>query len=222
MIRLFAFLAAAGIIGAIVWLLYTEKPVVNLRVLKDRNFAIGTVVIFGIGSILYSSAVLIPQLAQQWLGYTATWAGLVLSPGALMIICSSRSSPGLCCPTSRRATSSRSGSSRWAALCSTRTRSRPQVDFTTLALMRAAQTVGLAFLFVPNSTIAYSTLPKELNTDASALYTMFRNISGSVGISLSTAMVAERDAGAPGASGRPSDAVESELSGAARALQTHA
>ena len=68
----------------------------------------------------------------------------------------------------------------------------PQVDFTTLALMRAAQTFGLAFLFVPNSTIAYSTLPKELNTDASALYTMFRNIAGSVGISISTSMVAER------------------------------
>src|SRR5947209_20170317 len=58
--------------------------------------------------------------------------------------------------------------------------------------MRAGQTLGLAFLFVPNSTIAYSTLDKRLNGDASALYTMFRNIAGSVGISLATAMVQER------------------------------
>ena len=47
-------------------------------------------------------------------------------------------------------------------------------------------------MFVPISTLAYVTLPKELNGDAAALYTMFRNVSGSIGISLSTAMVTER------------------------------
>ena len=53
--------------------------------------------------------------------------------------------------------------------------------------MRAAQSFGIALLFVPISTISYVTLPKELNGDAAALYTMFRNVSGSIGISLSTA-----------------------------------
>jgi DHA2 family multidrug resistance protein len=52
--------------------------------------------------------------------------------------------------------------------------------------------LGLAFLFVPNSTISYATLPKELNGDASALYVMLRNIAGSIGIALATAMVAQR------------------------------
>jgi DHA2 family multidrug resistance protein len=68
----------------------------------------------------------------------------------------------------------------------------PQMDFWTLALFRAFQTVGLAFLFVPNSTLSYSTLPRSLNADATALYSMFRNISGSVGIAIVTAMGAER------------------------------
>ena len=58
--------------------------------------------------------------------------------------------------------------------------------------MRAAQSFGLAFLFVPISTIAYSTLPKELNGDAAALFTMFRNLAGSIGISAATALVTER------------------------------
>ena len=44
---------------------------------------------------------------------------------------------------------------------STRTRLTPQIDFRTLALFRAFQTVGLAFLFVPNSTLSYSTLPRR-------------------------------------------------------------
>ena len=52
--------------------------------------------------------------------------------------------------------------------------------------------MGLAFLFVPNSTLSYSTLPRSLNADATALYSMFRNISGSVGIAVVTAMGAER------------------------------
>ena len=59
-------------------------------------------------------------------------------------------------------------------------------------MMRTAQTTGLAFLFVPISTIAYITLPRELNGDATALFTMFRNVFGSIGISLATAMITER------------------------------
>ena len=114
--------ATVGIAGAIAWLLYTDKPVVNLRVFKDRNFAVGCVVIFSIGAILYSSAVLIPQLAQQVLGYTATLAGLLLSPGALVI---DPADPGrrrvCCCPTCRRASSSPSASSPWAARSPMRT-----------------------------------------------------------------------------------------------------
>ena len=58
-------------------------------------------------------------------------------------------------------------------------------------MMRASQTVGLAFLFVPISTIAYATLPKELNGDATALFTTFRNVFGSLGISVSTALVSQ-------------------------------
>jgi DHA2 family multidrug resistance protein len=59
-------------------------------------------------------------------------------------------------------------------------------------MMRSAQTAGLAFLFVPISTIAYATLPRELNGDATAFFTMVRNVFGSIGISVSNAMITER------------------------------
>ena len=58
--------------------------------------------------------------------------------------------------------------------------------------MRATQTLGLAFLFVPTSTISYSTMPRALNSDASSLYVMLRNVAGSIGISLATAGITER------------------------------
>ena len=60
-----------GIIGAILWELREKEPVVDLRMLKDRNFAIATMAMFFLGFVLYSSTVLIPQLLQQLLGYTA-------------------------------------------------------------------------------------------------------------------------------------------------------
>jgi DHA2 family multidrug resistance protein len=67
----------------------------------------------------------------------------------------------------------------------------PQLDFYHLVLFRAAQTAALALLFVPISTIAYATVPPELNGDATALFSMSRNVFGGIGISVSTALVTE-------------------------------
>jgi DHA2 family multidrug resistance protein len=58
--------------------------------------------------------------------------------------------------------------------------------------MRMAQTFGLAFLFAPISAVTYASLPNEKNGDAAALFTMFRNVAGSIGISVATALVTQR------------------------------
>ncbi len=85
-IWLMALVAFLGIFGAIGWLLVAKKPIVDLDVFKDRNFSAGCIMIGATGAILYASAVIIPQFAQQTLNYTATWAGLVLSPGGVAVI----------------------------------------------------------------------------------------------------------------------------------------
>jgi DHA2 family multidrug resistance protein len=191
-IRLMAALTVLGISSAIVWLLYAKRPVVDLRVFADRNFAVGSIVVVLTFSVLYGSAVLIPQLAQQRLGYTATWAGLILSPGGLVVLMLIPVVSRLFMPHMQTRYIIGIGIFSLAAALAYATRLTPTMSFYDLVALRAAQTFGLAFLFVPNSTITYSTLPKSLNTDASSLYVMLRNISGSVGISLSTAMVQER------------------------------
>ena len=68
----------------------------------------------------------------------------------------------------------------------------PDLDFWTLAKMRAFQTTGLAFMFVPISTITFATLPRSSNADGSALFTMSRNYFGSLSISAATALVQNR------------------------------
>jgi DHA2 family multidrug resistance protein len=185
-----AVLGVVGMVTAVCWLNWTRKPIVNLAVFRDRNFAVGCLMTSACFAILYASAVIIPQLAQTALGYTATLAGFILSPGALIltmlipivqrtmpyvqtrvIICFGFIILGCSLVYSNGIT--------------------PTVDFATLAKMRMFQTLGLAFLFVPIQTIAFATLPKELNGDGAALNTMFRNVCGSVGISLATAQVTQ-------------------------------
>jgi DHA2 family multidrug resistance protein len=142
-------------------------------------------------SILYASAVVLPQLAQQVLGYTATLAGLILSPGAFLIV--------LLIPLANK----------WQTVTPTKYiicfgffcigcamvyshNLTPDIDFGTLTLMRAAQAGGLAFIFAPLTTVAFATIDPKDNGDATALFTMFRNVAGSIGISVSTAMITQR------------------------------
>ncbi|HTZ69636.1 MAG TPA: DHA2 family efflux MFS transporter permease subunit [Acetobacteraceae bacterium] len=190
-IRVMFLLAFLGILGAVGWLITTERPVVNLRVLMNRNFALGATLVGCMSFVLYSSAVVMPQFAQQVIGYTATQAGLILSPGGVVIILLipivTRILPLV--PT-RYLVAFGFTAMGFALLFSSVL--VPQIAFRHLALMRIAQTTGLAFLFVPISTIAYSTVPRDLNGDAAALYTMFRNVIGSIGISTATALIQQR------------------------------
>jgi MFS transporter, DHA2 family, multidrug resistance protein len=190
-IVIMAMLSVTGLVGAAVWLSVAKKPIISLAIFKDKNFTGGCVMIGCVGAILYASSVIIPQYAQQVLGYTATWAGMILSPGGLIII--------MLIPLVGRLMN----------VIQTRyiiaigffllglsfiysSRLVLNITYLQLVMIRSSQTVGLAFLFVPISTITYSTLPRELNGDATSLFSMFRNVAGSIGIAGSTALIQQR------------------------------
>jgi DHA2 family multidrug resistance protein len=79
-IRLLAVLAAVGFCVFVAWELTDEHPVVDLSLFKGRNFTAGVIAIALGYDIFFGSVVLMPLWMQQWLGYTATWAGLVTAP----------------------------------------------------------------------------------------------------------------------------------------------
>jgi DHA2 family multidrug resistance protein len=186
-----AILSAIGIVTAVIWLLWARRPVVDLRVFTNRNFAVGSITTAGTFGILYASAVIIPQLAQVVLGYTATWAGLLLSPGALLLTFLIPIMQRIMPFVQTRLIVFVGFIVLGCSLIYSHT-VPPDVSFRALALMRITQTVGLAFLFVPIQTIAFATIPKELNGDAAALNIMLRNVAGAVGISLATANITDR------------------------------
>src|SRR5215470_13364367 len=85
-IQVFFVLMLIGIVAGIIWEYRQQHPVVDLRMLKDRNFAVATLAMFFLGFVLYASTVLIPQFLQEMMGYTAELAGLALSPGGAVIM----------------------------------------------------------------------------------------------------------------------------------------
>ena len=184
-------LAFLGIFGAICWLLTAKKPIINLDVFKDKNFTTGCILIGAMGLILYASSVIIPQFAQSVLGYNALLSGLILSPGGVVVIILIPFVGMLMKVVQTRYIVMFGFFFMGCALVYS-SGLVPYIDFKTMVVMRSAQTAALGFLFVPISTIAYLTLPMRYRSDGAALFSMFRNVFGSVGISLSQALVTER------------------------------
>jgi DHA2 family multidrug resistance protein len=191
-IRILYGVSLVGFIVGIVYLLNARNPVVNLRVFRDRNFALGTVAIGLMGFVLYASAVIIPQFAQTELSYTATWAGLALAPGALVLIALIPVAGRIMKFVPVKYVIAAGGLALSGALFFS-DNLVPNLDFFHLWIFRSAQTAALALLFVPISTAAYLTLPEDEHGDGAALFTMSRNVVGGIGISVSTALITNHE-----------------------------
>jgi DHA2 family multidrug resistance protein len=78
--------AAVALIIFVFWEWRQKHPILELKLFRERSFAIAALMMFVLGVILYGSTTLLPLFLQELLGYTAQLAGMVLSPGALAIL----------------------------------------------------------------------------------------------------------------------------------------
>ena len=190
-IQLFTMVAVVGLAAFIIWELREQNPVLNLRLFKNRNFAVSNLLMFTLGAVLYGTTVLIPQFLQTVMGYTAQLSGEVLSPGGLVIMAMM---PIVGVLVSRVDARKLIGFGFIALAVSTYHMSslNLDIDFKTAMMYRIYQSVGLAFLFVPINTICYVGVPQEQNNQISAMINLMRNLGGSFGISFITTMIARR------------------------------
>ncbi|MGB8682562.1 MAG: DHA2 family efflux MFS transporter permease subunit [Candidatus Binatus sp.] len=190
-IATFLAIAVIAIAIAIWWEWRHDDPVVELTLLRERNFAIANVYYFLFAFGLFGSTVLIPEMLQTLYGYTATDAGLVLGPGAAVVT--------LMAPLVVRILP-RIGAKRMLAFSFTiaalsffyYSGMTPETDYFHFALARAFQGFGYAFMFVPVTQLAYSYLPKNKNNKGSSLTNLCRNWGASFGISFVTTMLERR------------------------------
>src|SRR5947209_12932273 len=184
-------ISAASLLFVIWWEWRQKDPVIDLHLFRERTFAAANFLMFMLGFALLGSTLLLPLFMQTLLGYTAQQAGMALSPGGFTIM--------VLMPIVgfmlTRYDARRLMVFGLAVLSFSlfhMTGFDLGVDFRTVVLARMIQSVGMAFLFVPINTAAYSFLPREKNNAASGLVNLARNIGGSVGISLVTTMLARR------------------------------
>lgn len=184
--NLIRYWAAATVISVIVlvfWELRHREPVVNLRVLKNRNLVLGSVMglIFGIS--LFGTTFILPQFTQNLLGYPALESGLALAPRGLMLLIF-MPIVGWAYPRVGARSMVMAGIviimySYWELTGLTVT-----AGFDDLVLPLLVMGVGMPCMFVPLSTVSLSTLEKSQMTDASALYTLARRVGGNIGYSV--------------------------------------
>jgi DHA2 family multidrug resistance protein len=190
-IVVFLSVAVVALIAAVIWEWRHPDPVVEIRLLADRNFAIANFYYFLFGFALFGSTVLIPQMLQSLYGYTATDAGLVLGPGAFVIVALAPLIVRIL-PRVGIKPLIFVGYVIFAVAMWRYSTIDPGTDYKHVALLRALQGLGIAPLFVPVSQLAYSFLPKSKNNKASSLTNLFRNQGGSVGIAFVTTVLARR------------------------------
>ena len=190
-ITTFLIVAVVAITLAVWWEWHHHDPVVELTLLRERNFAIACVYYFVFAFGLFGSTVLIPEILQTLFGYTATDAGLVLGPGAAVITVLA---PFVVRIVPRIGAKRLLGASFTIAALSMFYYSRltTQTDYFHFALARAYQGFGYAFMFVPVTQLAYSYLPKNKNNKGSSLTNLCRNWGGSFGIAFVTTMLERR------------------------------
>ncbi len=219
----FAIVAALALVAFVVWEWRQEHPVVDVRLFRERSFAAANLMMLVLGIALFGSTVLLPQYMQVWMGYSAQQAGEALSPGGIVVI--------VLLPLVGRLVSK--VDARWliafgfavlsAALFHMVHTLYPGIDFRTAVTMRAMQSVGLAFLFVPINSVVYAGVPPEKNNAVSGIVNLSRNMGGDIGIAFVTTLVARRsqfhqarlaEAVTPG-----SETVIARLAGIARTLE---
>ena len=187
----FAAIAATAFVVGIAWELYQQHPIVNLRLFKNRSFVFSSIIMFAFGFMLYATTVLIPEFVQLLMGYTAELAGTALSPGALLIMALMPVVGFLIARVDARWIAA-FGFLILSASLFHMTGIDLQISWWNAMMLRAYQSIAIAFLFVPINTLSYAGTKPEQSNQVSGLINLMRNVGASAGISLTGAMVTER------------------------------
>jgi MFS transporter, DHA2 family, multidrug resistance protein len=185
-------ISVVAIVAMVIWELGQEHPIIELRLLRNRNFAIACVMMLSLGVVLFGSIVLLPQYLQVVMGYSAQDAGMVLSPGGLLVILLLPLVGRLLAKVDARWLLAFGFASSAAALFHM-ANIHPGISFATAVKYRLWQSVGLAFLFIPITTMAYVGVPRGKNNQVSAMTNLARNLGGGVGISVAQTILARRE-----------------------------
>ncbi len=185
-------LASVCLISLVIWELFQKAPIIDVRMFKNFNFAGASLMMFMLGILLFSSLVLMPLFLQTLLGYTSEIAGLALSAGGIVLLIEMPITGQLTTKLQARHLIAFGWLALAAAMYYSTQRIDLQISFGAATWLRVAQVIGLGFLFVPISLVAYIGIAPENNNAVAGIINFMRNIGSSVGTSLVTTLIARR------------------------------
>lgn len=181
-------LAITGFWVFTVHLLTAENPFIDPKIFLDRNFATGLVFIFVIGVILLASLALLPPMLSTIFGYPTITIGVVMAPRGVGTMISMLVVGRIMHKVDARLLVV-IGLLLTAQSLYTMAGFSPQMDDWLIISSGIVQGLGLGLVFVPLSTVAFATLDARYRTDATALFSLVRNIGSSIGISIVSVML---------------------------------
>ena len=184
-----ATISAVSLVALVFWELNHKDPVVDLKLFKNRSFAITTLIMGITGLILFGTTQLIPQMLQQVMGYSSFDAGLALTLGGLATLVAVPFAGRMVGKVDARILLGGALLVQAAALWNM-SHFSVDISFADAAMGRLYQAMALPFLFVPINAVAYQGLPRNKTAQASSLLNVARNLGGSIGISAAQSMLA--------------------------------
>ncbi len=184
--------ATVCLISLVIWEWFQKSPIIDVRMFKSFNFAVSNLMMFTLGVMLFSSLVLMPQFLQTLVGYTSELAGLALSAGGLVLLFEMPVMGKLTTKVQARYLIAFGWLALSIAMYYSTKRIDLQISFGAAALLRIAQVIGLGFLFVPITLVAYIGIAPEKNNAVAGIVNFMRNMGSSVGTSMVTTLIARR------------------------------
>ena len=193
-----SFIVAASAVCALAfvlmipWEISRRRPMIDLRILATRQYSACFLVMLATGALLIGTTQFLPQLVQQDFGYTATWAGLVLSPGGVVTMVMMAVAGRLVGKVQPKYLIV-AGAVIIALSLYALTNVYGDLGFWFFARSRMVFGVGVPLIFVSVTTASYHGIPPDKTDQASALINAARNTGGSIGISIASNVLAHRE-----------------------------
>lgn len=184
-------IAVVGFVFFLAWELTEEHPVVDLTLFKGRNFWAGSTTTAIAYGLFFGNVVLLPLWLQQYMSYTATWAGMVMAGvGVMAILLSPVVGKNLARVDPRKFVTF--SFLVFALVLWMRAQFSTQTNFETILIPTVIQGVGMAFFFIPLVSITLSGLPPQRMAAASGVSNFMRITAGAFGTSIATTLWEDR------------------------------
>jgi len=182
--------ALAGLWMFLIHTFTKEDPFVNPQMFKDRNLVVGLVFIFCVGIVLLATLALLPPMMQSLYEYPIMTTGLVLAPRGMGTMAAMLMVGRLVQRVDARLLIL-GGLGLTALSLWDMAGFSPQMGSWEFVASGVVQGLGLGFIFVPLSTVTFTTIEPQFRTEATSLYSLMRNLGSSLGVSIMATLLAQ-------------------------------